>query len=99
MGRKEERNQLEKKLLAVRVRPGAQRAGVEKLGSGGYLVNVVSPPEGGKANREVIARLAEYFGVPASKLRIVRGEKSRLKLVAIDSPLRQGRERRGHGCL
>ncbi len=73
-----------KKLFTVRVQPGSRQAGVEKLDSGEFRVRVVSPPEKGEANREMLRRLAEHFGVPASRVRIVRGEKSPLKLVAVD---------------
>jgi uncharacterized protein (TIGR00251 family) len=83
--RKKEAGQPKKKFLTVRVRPGSRRAGVEKLAPEEYKVSVLSPAEKGEANKEVVARLAEYFGIPPSRLRIVRGEKSRLKLIAIDS--------------
>lgn len=82
---KKRAGQSKKKFLTVRVRPGSRQAGVEKLAPGEYKVSVISPAERGEANREVVARLAEYFGVPPSRVRIVRGEKSRLKLIAIDS--------------
>ena len=84
MERKKEGSERKKKLLTVRVRPGARRAGVEKEASGEYKVSAISPAERGKANKEVVARLAEHFGVPPSRVRIVRGEKSRLKLIALD---------------
>ncbi len=84
MEKKKESREPEKKLLAVRVRPGSRRAGVEMLSPGEYRVSVISVAERGEANREVVARLAEHLGVPPSRVRIVRGEKSQLKLVAID---------------
>jgi len=74
-----------RKLLTVRAHPGSRQAKVEKLGEGEYKVHVLAAPEKGEANREVIAALAEHFGLPASCIRIVRGEKSRTKLVALDS--------------
>ena len=73
-----------KRLLTIRAHPGSRQAGVEKLGEGEYKVHVVAPPEKGQANREIIAALACYFGLPASRIRIVRGEKSRVKLVALE---------------
>jgi len=71
-------------LLSVRVRPAAKRPEIIKLSPVEYRVSVVSPPEKGKANREVRAMLAEYLGISASQVRIVHGEKSRLKLVAVE---------------
>jgi hypothetical protein len=73
-----------KKLLTVRAHPGSREAKVEKLGEGEYKVYVLAPPEKGEANREVVAALADYFRLPASRLRIIRGEKSRVKLIALE---------------
>jgi len=73
-----------KRLLTIRAHPGSRQAGIEKIGEGEYKVHVVAPPEKGQANREIVAALADYFGLPASRIRIVRGEKSRVKLVALE---------------
>ena len=72
------------KLLTVRVHPGARRIKVETLGPDEYKVHVAAPPEKGQANREVVAALAGYFGLPVARVRIVRGEHSRIKRVALD---------------
>jgi uncharacterized protein YggU (UPF0235/DUF167 family) len=42
-------------------------------------VSVTAPPEGGKANRAVIALLAEELAVPPSSISLVRGATSRDK--------------------
>ena len=73
-----------KKLLTVRAHPGSREAKVEKLGENEFRVHVLAPPEKGEANREVVAALAEHFGLPASRLRIIRGERSRIKLIALE---------------
>ncbi|HEX9677191.1 DUF167 domain-containing protein [Nitrososphaera sp.] len=46
-------------------------------------VGIKSEPERGKANRELVKKLAEHFGVPAQNVRIVSGHTSRKKLVDI----------------
>jgi hypothetical protein len=74
-----------RKLLTVRVHPGARRVRVERLGPDDYKVHVAAPPEKGAANREVVAALADHFGLPPSRVRIVRGGHSRVKRVALDS--------------
>ena len=71
-------------LLTVRVRPSARRAKVEKLGPGEFKVHVTAPPEKGRANDEVLEALAAQLGLPASRLRLVRGAASRIKIVAIE---------------
>lgn len=73
-----------KRLLTVRAHPGARSVRVEKLGDAEYKVHVLAPAEKGEANREVAAALADYFGCPASHIRIVRGAKSRIKRVAVE---------------
>ncbi len=74
-----------KKLLTVRVLPGSRRTKVERLAEGEYRVHVSSPPEKGRANKAVADALGEYFGLPAGRVRIVRGEKSRIKWVALEA--------------
>ncbi len=67
----------------MRVQPRSSRAGVEPAGEGEVRVRVHAAPEGGKANAEVIELLAEHFGVPRSRIRILRGASSRNKIVEI----------------
>ena len=43
----------------------------------------MSPPINNKANRELIALLAEYYGVKKSAIRILRGEKNRDKYIEV----------------
>lgn len=70
--------------LTVNVQPRAQNPGIEKLDSGEYRVRVHAPPTKGEANREVMKTLASHFGVPPSRVKIVRGMKSRKKSVLIE---------------
>jgi uncharacterized protein (TIGR00251 family) len=44
-------------------------------------ISIKSPPERGKANRELVKRLAAHFGVDENRIRIVSGLASRKKLV------------------
>lgn len=46
-------------------------------------VGIKSEPERGKANRELVKKLAEHFGVPVQNVRIVSGHTSRKKLVDV----------------
>jgi len=70
--------------LSIRVQPRARKPGLEKLSSGEYKIRVLAPPSKGEANREVIKTLASHFGLPPSRVKIVRGEKSRRKLVLLE---------------
>jgi len=46
-------------------------------------VGIKSKPQKGEANRELIKKLSEYFGVSQSQVKITSGEKSRKKLIQI----------------
>ncbi|MGC8933452.1 MAG: DUF167 domain-containing protein [Candidatus Methanodesulfokora sp.] len=48
------------------------------------VVGLRSRPERGKANDELVKKLAKHFKVPSSSVRIVSGFKSRRKVVEIE---------------
>ncbi len=74
-----------RRLIEVKVQPRARRREVVPgAGQGPLTIRVTAAPERGQANEEVRELLAEHFGVPLSKVRIVRGERARRKLVALD---------------
>lgn len=47
------------------------------------IIGVTSKPEKNKANLEIIKRLAKHFKLPHQNVRIIKGLKSRKKLVEI----------------
>ncbi len=71
-------------ILKVRVRPGAREESVRELAGNELEVRVSAPPQKGRANERVRELLAEHFGVSRSKVRILKGESSRRKLIEID---------------
>ncbi len=71
------------KILEVRVITNAKKN--EVIQEGDMLkVRVTAPPIEGRANQAVIELLADYFKVKKSAVRIIRGEKSKNKVVEID---------------
>ena len=70
--------------LQVRVRPRARVNKVEVTDLGEIRVYVTEAPEGGRANKAVVAAIADAVGVPRSSVAIVRGRTSRDKLLEID---------------
>jgi uncharacterized protein YggU (UPF0235/DUF167 family) len=75
--------------FAVRLTPKGGRDAVEGWAQGAdgqrYLrARVAVAPEDGKANQALIVLLARALGVPKSKLRIVSGSASRLKMIEMD---------------
>lgn len=70
------------KIISVRAVPNAKRneiAGEEKK----LRVYLRAKPDGGEANRMLIEVLSEHFGVAKGKIRILKGMKSREKIVSI----------------
>ena len=55
-----------------------------KQESGDLSVGIKAPPEKGKANQELIKKLAKYFEVDESKVKIISGLSSRNKVVEIN---------------
>ena len=48
-----------------------------------FIAYLNSPPVDGKANKELIALLSEYFHVPKIKIHLKSGKNSRHKLIEI----------------
>ena len=48
-------------------------------------LSIKSKPERGKANRELIQKLADYFEIDKDKIRIISGITSNKKLVEVDT--------------
>jgi uncharacterized protein (TIGR00251 family) len=69
--------------LSVKVHPRSRKQEVIKLGESTYKIHVTSAPSKGEANHEVCKLLANFLGVPVSKVTIIRGQKSRNKLIAV----------------
>ena len=76
--------------LRLRVQPGAKRtevAGEHGEGTQARLkVRLAAPAVDGKANAALVRFLALAFGVPPSRVTLLRGETSRQKTVRIARP-------------
>jgi uncharacterized protein YggU (UPF0235/DUF167 family) len=82
----------------VRVQARARRNEVVAQPDGSWRARVTAAPEGGEANRAVIALLAEAFAVAPSRITLVRGASSRDKLFRVERPpLTLPSPRRGEG--
>lgn len=68
---------------SIKVKPKAKRNEVKQQGEI-LEVSVTAAPTKGKANAQVREVLAEHFGIPKSKVIILKGEHSRNKIVEID---------------
>ncbi len=69
--------------IQIRVIPGAKRARVDKISVDQFRVYINAPAKQGRANQRLIEILAKYFAAPKSTINIIRGYKSRNKLIEI----------------
>jgi uncharacterized protein YggU (UPF0235/DUF167 family) len=72
--------------IEVRVHTGSTRPRIVQKGSGLHLYTVKKPLHG-EANSDVIRMISEYFNVPKKNVEIVRGLKSRNKLILVRGSL------------
>jgi len=70
-------------IFPVRVAPRASRDAIEGEHQGALKVRLTAPPVEDRANEALVRLLAARLNVPKSAVRIVAGEKSRLKRVEI----------------
>ena len=72
-------------LVKVHVTPGARQSSVVKVAEAEYEVRVDEAAVEGRANRRLIEILSEYFGVKKSRIVLVRGARSRDKILEVVS--------------
>lgn len=70
--------------LTVQVQPRAKATEWAGPHGDALRVRVAAPPVSGKANRALIAFVAETFGIAKGAVTIVRGERDRRKVLALE---------------
>ena len=80
--------------LTVKVHPHAKRSGLAGRLGDAWKLSLAAPPVDGKANDECVRFIAEFAAVPRSRVRIVMGLTSRLKVVEIEGVTQELLERR-----
>jgi uncharacterized protein len=70
--------------LTVKVHPRARRTALTGRLGDAWKLDLAAPPVDGKANEECVRFFAELAGVPRSRVRIVQGAASRMKVVEIE---------------
>lgn len=68
--------------LAVRVTPGARTEGLA-VSEGALQAKVRAKPQDGAANAAVMRLVAKALGLPMSRVELLRGDRSRDKLLKI----------------
>jgi uncharacterized protein (TIGR00251 family) len=75
--------------LEIKAVPGASKTEFAGIKDNRLRVRLAAAPEDGKANAELISFLSKELGCAKRDLRIVSGEKSRLKVVELPAECRE----------
>lgn len=68
-------------IVNIRVIPRARQNKITVDPDGTVRVHTVAAPSDGQANDAVIKMLAEYYKIPKTSIRIIRGQTSRNKVI------------------
>ena len=68
----------------VKVKAGSSREEVFEVSENELIIATHSRAHDGEANAKVIELLANYFGTAKSNIKILRGEKSKIKIIEIN---------------
>jgi uncharacterized protein len=71
-------------ILSIKARPNSHPVGIEKESEERWIVRIKESPENGKANEAVIKLVAKELKIPKSKIKILKGNTSREKLLKIE---------------
>ena len=69
--------------IAIKAIPGASKTEFAGIKDGQLRVRIAAAPEDGKANAELTAFLAKALGCSKRDVILLRGEKSRVKTIAL----------------
>jgi hypothetical protein len=71
--------------ISVTVIPNSKTSEVIRIDESKYKIRVDAPAVESKANKRLIEILSEYFNVPKSSVKILKGFKNKNKIVCIDN--------------
>lgn len=71
--------------VQVRVIPNASRDSCEGWQEGVLKIKLQAVPEGGRANKALLRFLGEFTGCHHREIRLLKGERSRTKLIELPS--------------
>ena len=72
----------------VQVQPRARRDAIEGEHADALKIRLTAPPEDDRANEALVQLLAERLNVPRAAVRIVAGERNRIKRLSIAGIMR-----------
>lgn len=72
-------------VLRIKVKPNAKASSLEQMPDGSWQASLKSPPVDGKANKELVALVAQRFGCRKAAVRIKTGAAGRMKVVEVET--------------
>ena len=69
--------------IFVRAKPKSKKEYIKKIDENHFIVAVKEIPEKGKANEAIIRTISQYFKVNFSQIKIISGQKSKLKIIDV----------------
>ena len=69
--------------ISIIVKPGSSQEKIVEAAPNELIVYLRAKPHDGEANTALFRLLSKYFGIPKTTIRIIRGTKSRNKIVEI----------------
>ncbi|MHA1385542.1 MAG: DUF167 domain-containing protein [Candidatus Helarchaeota archaeon] len=70
--------------IEILVKTNSKQQKILQISNNSYEVWLKSKPERGKANKELLKLLSNYFNVPESRIQIIKGIKSKNKIIRIE---------------
>jgi uncharacterized protein (TIGR00251 family) len=74
--------------IDVKALPGASKTEFAGIKDGRLRIRIAAAPENGRANAELIGFVAKAAGCPKKDVMLLRGEKSRMKTIALPAAYR-----------
>jgi uncharacterized protein len=71
-------------IIQIKVKPNARQSALTQLADGSWVAQVKAPATEGRANRELIALVADHFQCVKAAVSIKTGSSKRLKMVRIE---------------
>ncbi len=69
--------------LTIHAKPNSKKEGIQKISDKEWIVRVRAQAIEGKANQAIVESISEELGIAKSKVKIVSGENSKLKILEI----------------
>jgi len=72
-------------IIEVHVTTNAKKKQITKMSKRHFRVSLISVPDKGKANKELLSLLSEHFNTAKSNISIIKGMSSKNKVIEIST--------------